>query len=445
MKIERDPSMATSTLIRRLRRMALAAGALLAAAPASAGIYPECPAGATRVGLNAAGDGVAESAAGRICVHLTAGDGWINYPTGERSYIFGFAVADPVLDNVMTRATFNAKFPAPTLAFRQNQEVYLALSNVGMAHRPDLFDPHSVHFHGFREAAPVYDGVPEASATVNMGSSFTYYYKLNDPGTYVYHCHVEATEHMAMGMLGNLYVRPQQNGTAYTFPSVALSGAQADVLGPLQPRNLNNFAYNDGDGSTGYDVEAALQLSSFDQGFHLLHEAVQPLPFETMRVTHPMINGRGYPDTINTATSTFSPPVLDDGSALPESSQPMHSRIAFAQVTAGRRLLLRISNLSVTDYFTVTAPGLDFRVVGVGASRTKVDPTRISGGLPGVTPKDWSHRTNSLTLGGGETVDVIIDTRGLATGRYTLYTSNLQYLSNGDEDRGGIMTHIIVN
>ncbi len=44
-----------------------------------------------------------------------------------------------------------------------------------------------------------------------MGASLTYFYNLVDPGTFMYHCHVEATEHMQMGMLGNLYVRPAQN------------------------------------------------------------------------------------------------------------------------------------------------------------------------------------------------------------------------------------------
>lgn len=421
----------------KLHRTALAAIAALGCGAAQAGVYPECPPDGVKLGVNAAGTGLQESTAPKVCGHLAAGDGWVNFPNGERMYIFGFSIANPVDANVMELGTFNAKFPAPTLVFKQGQEVYLALTNVGMAHRPDLFDPHSIHFHGFPQAAPVYDGVPESSATVNMGSSFTYYYKINDPGTYVYHCHVESTEHMQMGMLGNIYVRPSQDGNAFTFPSTPLTGAQAAVLGPLQPKATTRFAYNDGDGSSGYDVEAALQLGSMDQYFHHLHEAVQPLPFETLRSTHTVINGRGYPDTVNPATQTFDPPVLDDGNPLPESSQPNPSLVT---VQKGQRLLLRLSNLSVVDYFTVTALGLDFRVVGQGASRTKIDPVS----LPGVVAKDYSHRTNSVTLGGGEAMDVIVDTDRVPAGIYTLYTTNLQYLSNGDEDRGGIMTHIVV-
>jgi len=42
-------------------------------------------------------------------------------------------------------------------------------------------------------------------------------------------------------------------------------------------------------------------------------------------------------------------------------------------------------------------------------------------------------------------VDVVIDTTGVQPGTYFLYTTNLNYLSNGNEDRGGIMTHIVIS
>ncbi len=60
----------------------------------------------------------------------------------------------------------------------------------------------------------------------------------------MYHCHVEATEHMQMGMLGNLYVRPAQNVTRRL---------------PAGTR-MHLYAYNDRDGTTDYDAEYALQL-----------------------------------------------------------------------------------------------------------------------------------------------------------------------------------------
>ena len=91
--------------------------------------------------------------------------------------------------------------------------------------------------------------MPEGSFGINMGSSITYYYNIIEPGTYMYHCHVEATEHMQMGMLGNLFVRPAQDGTSKTYDG----------------KTYTRFVYNDGDGSTGYDVDFPIQLGSFDR------------------------------------------------------------------------------------------------------------------------------------------------------------------------------------
>jgi hypothetical protein len=48
-----------------------------------------------------------------------------------------------------------------------------------------------------------------------------------------------------------------------------------------------------------------------------------------------------------------------------------------------------------------------------------------------------------VTLGGGEAVDVILDTTNRA-GTHLLYTTNLNYLSNDGEDLGGMMTEIRV-
>jgi hypothetical protein len=227
---------------------------------------------------------------------------------------------------------------------------------------------------------------------------------------------------MQMGMLGTLYVKPKQDGTPKTYGG----------------KPYSKFAYNDGDGSTGYNVDFPVQLGGFDGPFHDLHEAVQPLPFHEMRSTHTFINGRGYPDTV--VAGALPPPEVEDGvpaTALPESSQPVSALI---QATAGDRVLLRMSNTSVAAYFTVTALGLPMRLVGQGAAIAR----GMSDTSSGVVGKDWTHNVGSLTLGGGESVDVVIDTTGIQPGTYFLYTTNLNYLSNGDEDRGGIMTYIVI-
>ena len=55
------------------------------------------------------------------------------------------------------------------------------------------------------------------------------------------------------------------------------------------------------------------------------------------------------------------------------------------------------------------------------------------------------YLTNSVTLGGGETYDVILDTAGIPNGRYFLYSTNLSHLNNNTEEYGGMMTEIRIN
>ncbi len=405
----------------RTRRLATTCSLLLLLAlafggsPARAdGILVQCPG-------DTDGDAIIDSPdpnhPDAVCKHLVAGDGYVTMADGTALYMFGFAdVTGSMPDMVMHEGMLAGNFPAPTIVLDEGTEFYLTLTNVGMMVRPDLFDPHSVHFHGFPQASAIFDGVPEASVVINMGASFTYYYNIVEPGTYLYHCHVEATEHMQMGMLGNLYVRPRQNGTPIEYP--AGSG-----------RVYTQFAYNDGDGSTGYDVEIPLQLSSFDAEFHNASETVQPLPFALMVDDYAMINGRGYPDTLVPGPL---PPPTRDGEPLNggKESQPVSSLI---QATSGQRVLLRISNLSVTRFFTLSSLGIPMKIVGHNAKL-----------LRGPGGADLSYLTHSVTLGGGESLDAILDTQGVAPGTYFLYTTNLHYLSNYHEDFGGMMTEIVI-
>ena len=410
-----------TTTPKTLRRtlLSLATLAVIGAhTQASAEVFVQC--GPGNSGVDANGQIKATLPTNVACKHLTAGDGFISMADGRQIYTFGFDdVTDRPANQVMLD-TLEATFAAPTIELKEGDDFYLTLTNVSMAMRPDLFDPHTVHFHGYPQAAPVFDGMPEGSFGVNMGSSITYFYRLNDPGTYMYHCHQEATEHMQMGMLGNLYVKPLQDGTNISYAG----------------KNYTKFVYNDGDGSTGYDVAKALQLASMDHNFHDLHLAVQPLPFKNMKDTYPMINGRGYPDTVNPAPL---PPPAEKVSVLTlggstdpvESSQPIDSLIT---AKVGERILLRLSNLSITNYYTVTVQGLPMKVVGIGARQLK-----------GPDGKLLYFDTTSVTMGGGESTEVMIDTTGVAPGTYFLYTTNLNFLSNFDQDNGGMMTEIVIS
>jgi FtsP/CotA-like multicopper oxidase with cupredoxin domain len=338
---------------------------------------------------------------------LAAGDGFINMADGRRLYIFGFSdVTGMPHEEAMMAGMLAAEFPAPTIVANEGEEVRLRLTNVGMMIRPDLFDAHTVHWHGYPDAAPIFDGVPDASVSINMGSFFDYYYVAPEPGTYIYHCHFEATEHMQMGMLGQLFVHPAQNNLP----------ADTNLNGFIHQTGTT-YAYNDGDGSTRYDVEFPLQIGSMDPAFHDASEGVQPLPFALMEDKYFMINGRGYPDTINPA------PIANTHNG--NLSQKVNSLVTAAR---GQRILLRFSTLSVTSYFTVTVLGIPMKVIAKDARQL-------------VKPYD----TASITIGGGETVDVILDTANVLPGTYFLYTTNLHFLNNNAEDYGGAMTEIVIN
>ena len=124
------------------------------------------------------------------CKHLTAGDGFISMADGQEPLHLRLRRRHRTSRRpTIVLDSLSANFSAPTIELKQGDNFYLTLTNVAMAMRPDLFDPHTVHFHGFPQQPPVFDGMPEGSFGVNMGSSVTYYYKLNDPGTYMYHCH----------------------------------------------------------------------------------------------------------------------------------------------------------------------------------------------------------------------------------------------------------------
>jgi FtsP/CotA-like multicopper oxidase with cupredoxin domain len=379
---------------------------LLCFCPAGADVFVQCP-GDTN------GDGISDDP-NIVCMHITGGDGFVKMADGKDQYVFSFGNATgftPVASTV-AEYTLKALSPAPPIVLKQGQELYLTLTNVGMVMRPDLFDPHSVHWHGFPQAAPIFDGLPEPSPTPNMGSSFTYYYKAAVPGTYFYHCHVEATEHMQMGMIGNAWITPAQDDLPAGTPLANGFIHQAGY----------NYVYNDGDGSTRYDVAYPVQITAFDSNFHDKHLAVQALPFAEMYDNYPMINGRGYPDTINPN------PILNrEGFA----AQPQHTLIS---ATAGQKVLLRLSNVSTTHLYTVaTTLGVQMKVVGRGAAL-----------LRGPDGKDTSMSVHTLNVGGGQHFDIIIDTAGVAPGTYFLYTTNLANLSNGPQERGGLMTEIVI-
>src|SRR5512139_1595491 len=347
---------------------------------------------------------------------------------------------------IMDVGVLNGSHPGPLMAVDEDDEFFLTLTNVGQIMRPDLFEQHTVHFHGYPNASAFFDGVPDASVAINIGGSFTYYYTAPDAGTYFWHCHITPPEHLQMGMVGQIYVRPRQNrvpvgGSLYDGVVAqqtnlrTRSDCASDILcaTPLPPSNTvtraanKMYAYNDGDGSTAYDVEYPLQLHGFDPNFHFVGMTFNPETFIDLKDKYFLLNGRSYPDTIN--PQPLSTQAADGVSRF---SQPLSSLI---KIPAGGRALLRISDLNVSEFHTLASLGIPMRVIGVNA--------RLLRDQDG---NNMAYDTNSITLGGGESLDVILDasdtTKYPAGSVFYLYTPQLDHLSNDAENFGGMMTEI---
>jgi hypothetical protein len=429
------------------------------------------------------------------CQEISGGDGYATMGDGHQIYLFGFGPLSGLADiangkpgtespavfnnpadanggqadpsSIMNTGVLNANQPAPLMAIDEDDEFFLTLSNVGMIMRPDLFEQHTVHFHGYPNASSFFDGVPDASVAIGISGSMTYYYTAPDAGTYFWHCHITPPEHLQMGMVGQLYVRPRQNRVPV---GADLSGALiaqnrlapgatngmgcSDILctgqTPVPPTSAARaatglYAYNDGDGSTHYDVEYPIQLMGFDPNFHFVGMTFNPEQFADMKDKYFMLNGRSYPDTVGipghdglAATVTNPDPAThaisteaSDGVSRP--SQPLPTLIVINKTGGQPRALLRLSDLSVTEFTTLATVGIPMLVIG--------DNARLLRDMAG---NNLYYQSNSITLGGGESKDVILDASNVPPGTYFLYSTNLDHLSNDAENFGGMMTEIVV-
>jgi len=184
-------------------------------------------------------------------------------------------------------------------------------------------------------------------------------------------------------------------------------------------------------------------MHGFDPNFHFVGMTFNPEGFADMKDKYFLLNGRSYPDTVNS-----DPLQTQSADGVYHFSQPLPTIVT---IPHGGRALLRISDLNVSEYHTLASLGVPMTVIGYNAKL-----------LRDQAGNNLSYTTNSITLGGGESLDVILDacavrptltsgapdftscTTGIPAGTYYLYTPNLDHLSNDAENFGGQMTEVRV-
>jgi FtsP/CotA-like multicopper oxidase with cupredoxin domain len=378
---------------------------------------------------------VADSAPANL--YLAGTDGWIHLPPDPpiapfhpdnlappdlTTYIFGFRNVTGMTDAQRLGQKNKAQHSAPLFWVDQydgNQahEFRVQLTNLGLALRPDLFDAHTLHWHGFRNVIPFFDGEPTGSVSVPAGREFTYVYRPRDPGTYMYHCHVEDVEHVHMGMTGLVFVRPLQDGNTSFYPS-------------------GRYLYNDGDGSTGYDREFAMFLSEVWAEAHWADAHIQLPEWSDYRADFALLNGRVYPDTIapnGPSVNAFEHGTgisFDaDGDLIPPDGHPelqYQPQSSLVTCNAGERVALRFSNLGFRES-AMTMTGIRMRVVGRDAT-----PMRGRDGT------DTSYETDTLNIGPGESYDVVFTAPPKSGSGYdTYYLYNRSLLRSNNLAAGG--------
>lgn len=320
---------------------------------------------------------------------LYATDGWVTVPDGNVMYVFGFND---------TGIMGQVQFPAPMIWANVGDEVLINFVNLGFKYRTDLEDPHTVHLHGIH-SVPYHDGFPELSFAIPMGESFTYKFMAHAEGTYMYHCHVEAVEHVQMGMYG---------------PLVIYGGAQTKIYG----RN--------------YTKEYIWLLSELDSRWHKamepgaaeleIPEILQTSPAigyaEWLRINYRpdywMVNGMAFPDTLRTETEM--PLVTKDpndasfvaglqNQVFVANGLPAHAglqRSAFVDAMPDEPILVRIINMGFQTH-ALHLHGQHYEIIGTDARPLPhLQTTGRRGG-------NERYEKFTINIGSGETYDTIVN------------------------------------
>lgn len=217
-----------------------------------------------------------------------------------------------------------------------------------------------------------------------------YQIKATKPGIYLYESGTYPEKQIQMGCYGTVVVRP----VGYKIPA--------------HPNYKT--AYGAGTGSE-YDIEKILVLGEIDS---VMHEAVVPNEYYDMLKFKPdywLINGRAYPDTLNEDQL---------------SSQPYGAKIS---CRSGERVLLRLLNAGFQDH-TFYLGGL------VGTVVAEDSFPLIGSGV------DGSYEKMDITLGAGQSVDVIITPT--TPGEFYLYAREYKKLVNKAQFPGGMKTKMEV-
>jgi FtsP/CotA-like multicopper oxidase with cupredoxin domain len=352
----------------------------------------------------------AKAQAGTVVYNLYATDGYVTMADGVKSYIYGFiggrqgttisyldkngallsaALPDPtggVIQPAELPLAGNAQFPAPVIYASTGDVVEIRLKNLGVSVASAPNDPHTIHLHGL-DVDAANDGVPETSVaavpanakkTPGAGNVVVYMFSPTAPGTYMYHCHQEASIHVQMGMYGALVVYNPGDAAAATGPG---SGAGGSLHG------------------WEYDKDYILLLSEFDMGQHQAEEKGGPFNPVAFQPQYWFVNGLSFPNTIHAGLGFNWNNWI---AAHPGYDPFIQGSITGGTLGApGDQVLLRVINMGFQAQ-PMHMHGYHGKIIG--SDQRAWDWANAPG-----TPNGVGLEKNTLLIGSGETYEWLVD------------------------------------
>jgi FtsP/CotA-like multicopper oxidase with cupredoxin domain len=314
--------------------------------------------------------------------NFIADKGHLSTPDGGSPLFWGFGEA----------STGKPQYPGPTLIVNEGDTVTITLTN-------KLAEPVSMEFPGLtvtsHRSAIFPEGdrkqltslVPEAAPN---GGSQTYTFVADRAGTFYYQSGSNQPIQLRMGLFGAIIVRPSQNGTPITITDTdyrflrGLYTAATGTSGVGVTKTVTQFAYDDGDGSTGYDREYLVLTSEMDPAFQNWMEFGGPYDISKWKANYWFINGRCAPDTLDASFVANLP-------YQPYAGQPL--------LHPGEVILVRYVGMG-RDLHPFHTHGNHVRVVATDGHLLST-----SSANPSATGADLSWETFTLTQYPGKTFD----------------------------------------
>lgn len=207
--------------------------------------------------------------------------------------------------------------PGPLLEVNQYDTISIHFKNLSP-------EAHTIHLHGL-DVDQLNDGVPVTSAMIYSNDSIIYTFVADYTGSFLYHCHVMTSLHLAMGMYGMVVVNPSQNGVLfdggpsydqeyhYLFSEMN-SAWNDDPLspGPFHLYQADVFLVN-GIYESNIDSENDQHITGYDNQDILIR--MGSVCYNQLKVTIPeelnpifyMSDGRVLPNAIDTNVMNFYP------------------------------------------------------------------------------------------------------------------------------------------